>query len=101
MSAERDLPEVKDSDSGKNKLQVEVQPDKLNLLETIVVFSISCAVIIFVFAISAAGLGNYRFQLPDFLTDSVKTVWSLVTAGGLAVAGSALDMARSDDIRDV
>jgi hypothetical protein len=67
--------------------------DRLNLLETIVVLAISCAIVIFVFAISAAGLGNYRFRLPDFLTDSVKTVWSLATAGGVAVAGSALDAA--------
>jgi hypothetical protein len=69
------------------------QAQNLNLLETIVVFCIACAIIIFVFAISAAGLGNYRFRLPDFLTDSAKTLWSLVTAGGVAVAGSALDLA--------
>ncbi len=67
--------------------------DRLTLLETIVVFSVSCAVVIFIFAMSAAGLGNYRFRLPEFLTDSVKTVWSLAAAGGFAITASTLDAA--------
>lgn len=67
--------------------------DRVSLLETIIIFCISAASIIFVFAMSAAALGDYQFRLPEFLTDSAKTLWSLVAAGGVAVTGSAIDLA--------
>lgn len=66
--------------------------DRVSLLEAIVIFAISAAIIIFIFAMSAAALGDYQFRLPEFLTDSVKTMWSLVAAGGVAVTGSSLDL---------
>lgn len=66
--------------------------ERVTLLEAIVIFAISAAIIIFIFAMGAAALGDYQFRLPAFLTDSVKTMWSLVAAGGVAVTGSSLDL---------
>ena len=75
--------------------------ERISLLETIVIFSISAAIIIFVFAMSAAALGDHQFRLPAFLTDSVKTLWSLVAAGGVAVVGSGLDLALRRQPRSI
>jgi hypothetical protein len=71
--------------------QIEERP---SLLEVAIIFIISCAIIIFVFSITGRFFGEENFdQLPTFIKDSYVALWSFVGAAGLAVTGSAIDLA--------
>lgn len=69
--------------------RVPAKREKLDLLDTVLILFVSCAVVMFLFWISARFLNRDNFErLPGFITDSYSALWSAGISGGVGIGGA-------------
>lgn len=62
------------------------------LLDTVIVFLISCSLVIFVFSIAARFLGQDTFnRLPEYIRNSYAALWSAGVVAGGTLVGAVVD----------